>query len=151
MIDKSLKRTILYVEDDFIMHMAMIPFLLEEGFDILLADNGTKALHYIFDENLSIDVLLTDVNIGEGVNGWEVARCARFQVPTMPVIYTSGVCEDEWIANAVPFGRLCTKPFTPSQVIAALSSLLGAEGRSASDGLDSARRLRSGNWQPVSI
>jgi DNA-binding response OmpR family regulator len=151
MIDKLQKRTILYIEDDFIIQMAMMPFLSEEGYDILLADNGTQALHYIFDENLSIDVLLTDVNIGAGVNGWEVARCARLQVPTMPVIYTSGICEDEWIANAVPYGRLCRKPFVPSDVIAVLSSLLGTEGRRASDGLDSARHPRSDRWQPVMI
>ena len=125
MIDKSSKATILYVEDNCIIQMGMISFLSGEGFDILLADNGTQALHYIFDEKLSIDALLTDVDIGAGVNGWEVARCARLQVPTMPVVYTSGVCDDEWIANAVPFGRLCRKPFVPSQVIALLSSLLG--------------------------
>jgi CheY-like chemotaxis protein len=128
MVYNSSKTTLLYVEDNYIIQMAMLSFLSEEGFDILLADNGTQALHYIFDEKLSIDVLLTDVNIGAGVNGWEVARCARLQVPTMPVVYTSGVCEDEWIANAVPFGRLCRKPFVPSQVISVLSSLLGGGG-----------------------
>jgi DNA-binding response OmpR family regulator len=125
MIDKSPKRTILYVEDDTIIQMAVLSFLSEEYFDILVADNGTQALHYIFDETLSIGALLTDVDIGEGVNGWEVARCARLRVPTMPVIYATGACEDEWIANAVPFSRLCKKPFVPSRVIAMLSSLLG--------------------------
>jgi CheY-like chemotaxis protein len=131
MSDKSSKRTILYVEDDLIIQMAMLSFLSKEYFDILVADNGTKALHYIFDENLSIDILLTDVNIGEGVNGWEVARCARLRVPTMPVIYTTGVGEDEWIANAVPFSRLCKKPVVPSRVIAVLSSLLGTRAADA--------------------
>lgn len=122
----NFKTTLLYVEDDYIIQSAMISFLSEQGFELLIADNGSQALHYIFDEKLSIDALLTDVNLGEGANGWEVARCARLRTPAMPVIYTSSVSEEEWRANAVPVSKLCMKPFRPSHVIDALASLMAA-------------------------
>lgn len=118
--------TLLYVEDDVMIQSAMISFLSEYGFELLIADNASQALHYIFDEAISIDALLTDVNLGEGANGWEVARCARLRTPAMPVIYTSSVSEEEWCANAVPLSKLCMKPFRPSHVIDALTSLMAA-------------------------
>jgi CheY-like chemotaxis protein len=127
MLHNPHKRTILYVEDNYLIQLPMISLLFEEGFEVFVADNGTQALDFVFNENLSIDALLADVDIGEGVNGWEVARCARLQAPTIPVVYTSSVREEEWMANAVPFSRLCSKPFTPSDVIAVLSSLMGSQ------------------------
>lgn len=128
---QSSKNNILYVEDNYVIQMTMSSFLTEKGFTLFIADNASQALHYIFNEKLSIDALLTDVNLGEGANGWEVARCARLRAPMMPVIYTSSVSEADWIANAVPFSRLCRKPFRPSHVSGVLVSLLGpqAEGR----------------------
>jgi CheY-like chemotaxis protein len=127
MFHKPSKTTILYVEDNYLIQMPIISLLFDEGFEILVADNGTQALDYIFKEKLSIDALLIDVNIGDGANGWEVARCARLQVPTIPVVYTSSVLEEEWTENAVPFSRLCSKPCIPSHVLTVLSSLMGTQ------------------------
>jgi CheY-like chemotaxis protein len=124
------KQTILYVEDNCMIQMAMISFIDRDEFDILIADNASQALNYIFDDKLSFDVLLTDVDLGEGANGWEVARCARMQKPDMPVIYTSSVDEAAWQANGVSASKLCRKPFRPSHVIEAISALLAVPAES---------------------
>ena len=120
---QSTQLTVLYVEDNYIIQNAMMSFLSGEGVNLLIADNGAQALSYIFDETVCIDALLTDVDLGDGVNGWEVAECARAIAPAIPVVYASSVSQEDWLANAVPFSILCTKPFRPSHVLDALSSL----------------------------
>ena len=102
----------------------MVSFLSDEGFDLLLSSDADSALDYIANEAISIDGLLTDVHLGAGATGWDVARSARLRSPGLPVIYTSSVGRDEWRENAVPSSRLCTKPFRPSQVVEALLALM---------------------------
>jgi DNA-binding response OmpR family regulator len=120
------RNTILYVEDNNFIQSSVVTLLHEEGFKLLIADNGDQAIRYIFDEKLEVDAVIIDIDLGEGLNGWEVAECARLRKPAMPILYTSAVGMQDWIANGVPFSRLCAKPFRASQVIAALTSIMRA-------------------------
>lgn len=126
MIFRKPRIKILYVEDNVMIQSTMMSFMSEYNFELLIADNGQQAINLIFDENLSIDALVTDVNLGAGANGWEVARCARLRASEMPVVYTSSVSHDEWLANAVPSSRLCLKPFRPSHILESITALLPA-------------------------
>lgn len=70
--------------------------------------------------------LVTDVNMGDGPSGWDVARHARELQPSLPVIYMTGAAAADWAAHGVPRSVLLGKPFATSQVITAIATLLNA-------------------------
>lgn len=74
--------------------------------------------------------MLTDIQLGRGPDGWEVARHARELVPEMPVVYISGDSAHEWTARGVPDSIMVSKPFVDAQIITAVSTLLNQTGPS---------------------
>jgi DNA-binding NtrC family response regulator len=91
----------------------------------LLAANAEGALR-IFDENPSIDVLLTDV-VMPGASGPDLTRQLVEQRPTLKVIYMSGYTEEAIVHHGVlnPGVAFLHKPFT--------SETLGRKIREALD------------------
>ena len=61
--------------------------------------------------NSIYNALLTDVRLGDGVDGWEVARRIRQKEPSLPVIYVTGSTAEEWASQGVPSSILVSKPF----------------------------------------
>jgi len=70
------------------------------------------------------NALVTDVNLGGKLTGWDVAKRARELTPDMPVIYMTGAAANEWASNGVPNSILLSKPFAPAQLLTAVSNLL---------------------------
>lgn len=116
---------LLYAEDNKRIQISMVQMLEDAGFDLLVVDDGAAALDLLGSETGPIDGVVTDVNLGRGPTGWQVARCARRRSPTMPIVYASAVSEEEWMANGVPLSALVSKPFRPSHVIGTMRSLIG--------------------------
>jgi DNA-binding response OmpR family regulator len=67
--------------------------------------------------------LVTDVDLGAGPKGWDVAHRARELNPTLPVIYVTGNSAHEWRAQGVPDSVLVQKPFAGAEIVVALSNL----------------------------
>jgi CheY-like chemotaxis protein len=80
---------LLYVEDEILVQAMLVMALEEAGFSVLVADNGDQALVILASEFQSLHGLITDVNLGEGSDGWDVARAARELVNGLPVVYVS--------------------------------------------------------------
>ena len=81
--------------------------------------------------------LITDVNLARSeLTGWDVAKHARELKPDLPVVYMTGDSAHEWASASVPNSVLLMKPFTPSQLVAAISQLLhgASQTRLAGDG-----------------
>jgi two-component SAPR family response regulator len=76
------------------------------------------------DETARYCALLTDINLGSKLTGWDVAKRAREIMPEIPVVYMSGFADNEWTANGVPKSIMIAKPFAPAQVMTAVSQLL---------------------------
>jgi len=68
--------------------------------------------------------VITDVNLGPGPDGWEVAERARELNRKLPVIYVAGASAADWNSRGVANSIMLTKPFTPTQIVRALFSLL---------------------------
>jgi DNA-binding response OmpR family regulator len=79
----------------------------------------------------SIDLLVTDIALGDGPDGWQVARRARARSPDMPVIYMTGGRGDEWRPQHVPMGVLLLKPFPIDQLVDMAGRLLAAQAETA--------------------
>jgi DNA-binding response OmpR family regulator len=117
---------LLYVEDEFITRDVVETALREAGFEVLAAYDGSQALNLIGTGNGRLRGLITDINLGEGPNGWEVARKARAVTAGLAVVYVSGASGHEWTEKGVPNSVMISKPFAPAQIVVAISSLLVA-------------------------
>lgn len=112
---------VLLVEDDDPVREAVADALGGAGFEIVRAQSGTEALD-IIQTRSDFDALLTDINLGSGPDGWDVALAFRRANPDKPVIYASGYAPGEHrrVAQSLFF----SKPFKVAKVEAALWALL---------------------------
>lgn len=84
---------LLVVEDDPVVQQFLRVQLSQLGYGFCLASNGPEALALLAD-NPDIQLLLTDVAMPGGMDGYEVAARARAQRPRLPVIVSSGYSEE---------------------------------------------------------
>jgi DNA-binding response OmpR family regulator len=96
------------------------------GFELELADNGENAMMLLNERREDIRGVVTDIELGKGANGWEIARLARELIPEVPVVYMSGTHQSEWTSHGVPNSTFVGKPFAPSQIVTAISALLNS-------------------------
>jgi DNA-binding response OmpR family regulator len=115
---------LLYVEDEALIQQMLVTDLEEAGFAVLVTNNGTEALAVLASQSEELHGLITDINLGDGPDGWDVARKARELRSGLPVVYVSAASEHEWTSQGVPASLMITKPFVPAQVVVAISSLL---------------------------
>jgi DNA-binding response OmpR family regulator len=115
---------LLYVEDEIIIQELVESSLREAGFEILIASDGTEALDLLGTSNGALRGLITDINLGDGPDGWQVACRARELTSGLAVVYVSGASEGEWTSRGVPNSLMIAKPFAPAQIVVAISSLL---------------------------
>jgi CheY-like chemotaxis protein len=110
--------TVLVVEDD--PHFAKVAVSLVEslGYPVVYARSGPAALTVI-DEGASVDILLSDVVLPEGMTGPELARRVREARPGVHVIFMSGYPSDA-MGSLGPQERLIAKPFRRPELKEAL-------------------------------
>lgn len=115
---------VLVVEDDAILLRDVESTLQDAGFDVITAYEGATALVTFADHRDTIRAVVTDVDLGQGLSGWEVARHIRANVPTMTVVYMTADSAHEWAAQGVPESQLLLKPFANAQLVTAVSGSL---------------------------
>lgn len=116
--------SILLVEDEALIAAMVEDALTEAGFVVTVVSRGAEAMRLLEDAGGDYRVVVTDVDLGNSINGWDVARRARELSAHLPIVYTSGGGATEWTSNGVPNSVLVTKPFAPAQVVTAVSQLL---------------------------
>lgn len=117
-------QAVLYVEDDSLIRELVTVVLEDAGFDVAVAENGDAALHALDCDADPFCAVVTDVNLGAGPDGWTVAHRARELNSELPVVYVSGASGHEWPSKAVPHSVLIAKPFTVTQLVTAISTLV---------------------------
>ncbi|MCP3733230.1 response regulator [Sphingomonas sp. MG17] len=115
---------ILFAEDEPLIQSAAEDALVDGGYQVLAASNGQEAIRLLDERIEEIGGLITDVRMGAGPTGWEVARHARSLNPELPVVYTTGDSAADWAAEGVPKSVVVQKPYADAQVLAAISSLM---------------------------
>lgn len=104
--------------------------LEDGGFEVIDATNGADALRILDSDIERIVGLVTDVRLGAGASGWDVARHARELKPSLPVVYMTAESGEDWAAQGVPKSVLVQKPYAPAQLLTAISTLLNEAGGS---------------------
>ena len=119
-----MNRTILIVEDEPTVLMFLEEALAEGGYTVVSARNGGEALNILGDGLSEFAVLVADIRIGDGLDGWEIARCAREIIPDLPIVYITGDSALAWSAEGVANSLLLQKPFSRPQLESAIETLL---------------------------
>jgi two-component system cell cycle sensor histidine kinase/response regulator CckA len=122
---KTGHRTILFVEDEPLLGELMTEALTDQGFDVEVAPSASHALRYLL-SGAEVDVLFTDIDLGEGMDGATLAQLARVMRPQLPVVYASGRRSADQL-DTVPGSVFLPKPYSLSQVDATINGLFLAE------------------------
>jgi CheY-like chemotaxis protein len=112
--DSSRRVRVLLVEDETLLVELMTEALTEHGFEVEVATDAAAALAHLAADR-DVDVLFTDVNLGDGMDGAELARQARALRPELPVVYASGRHTAATIAPVVSRSLFLNKPYRPEE------------------------------------
>lgn len=126
--------TVLIVEDEALIRIALSDYLQECGFKILEAVNGEEAVKIIEGAHVTIDLVFSDVAMPGAIDGFALARWVRTHRPGLPIVLTSGdsrkaaaardLCERE---------SFLAKPYDLARVVAEIRAILSAKCRANSD------------------
>lgn len=115
------KEAILVVEDEFEVRGIAVAFLRSLGYSVHEASDAAQALAVLRDEP-EIALLFSDVVLGNGQTGIELAYAARSVRPDLPVLLTSGYDGlDSDLPRGVPLVR---KPYRKEDLAGAVRDVL---------------------------
>ncbi|WP_374471083.1 response regulator [Phenylobacterium sp.] len=119
---------ILLVED-LANEREMIAAALEQrGARVTTAKSDKEAYAALRDASaLPFDALVTDINLGEGTTGFDVARAARAIQPSLAVIYMTAY-DIEMRQHAAPQSLTLRKPLKVSELAADILGHLSSPG-----------------------
>jgi CheY-like chemotaxis protein len=80
---------VLVVEDDPYVRLLLERLVVGAGWDVLVAGSAAEALAVLGARGGAVDLLLTDIGLGD-MHGGELARRALELRPGMRVVYSSG-------------------------------------------------------------
>jgi len=116
--------TILVVDDEpGVLDLVRI-ILSRQGYRVLVADSGPKALDICREHDGAIDLLLTDVMM-PGMSGVALARHLKSLCQDLPVLYmTGGTLESLVDGQLDPQSALLRKPFDPPSLVRTIRDFL---------------------------
>jgi two-component system cell cycle sensor histidine kinase/response regulator CckA len=96
------------------------------GYEVLSCQQGDEAVDLLEARGGSIQLLVTDVNLGAGMDGFEAAALLRSRFPSLRVLYMSGEEEADRHGDRAAGGsdRFILKPFTPRAFTDAVREML---------------------------
>ena len=111
--------TVLVVEDETPLRNLVRSILERHGYRILEAASGVEALQVWRQHGQSIDVLLTDMVMPDGLTGHELAQRVRAERPDLKLIYSSGYShevlgQDVILREGINF---LPKPYAPRELL----------------------------------
>ncbi len=119
--------TILIVENDVLVRMAVSAYLRECGFKVVEARTAVEALE-VFRSDIAIDVLFCEVAIPGDMDGFGLAHWTRRERPQTKVVLTSGVSRAAKEAGSLcEHGPLLAKPYDHRDLERRIRRMLAGE------------------------
>jgi DNA-binding response OmpR family regulator len=116
-----MKKRIMVLDDDEQIRKSLFKLLQAEGYEVVLAAEGSEGLDALGCQN--IDLLLLDLNLPKG-SGWDVFERATSNNPLLPVIIITGKDRQSDVANAAGVGALMEKPLDVPLLLKTITELL---------------------------
>lgn len=115
---------IMVLEDEFSIRSFITINLKREGYEVLEASSGEEAIE-IFNKNRDIRIAVLDVML-PGIDGFEVLKYLREKSTTIGIIMLTARSQEQDKVLGLEYGAddYITKPFSPTELIARLRSLL---------------------------
>ena len=116
---EPISMTILIIDDDADLRVALGKLLIAKGYTVVEAANGERGVEVVASQ--AIDIVITDVNM-PGMDGFEVLRRVRTIAPETEVIIITGFIEAEHASRASREGAIgfFNKPFNVENLNAAI-------------------------------
>lgn len=123
MIDREDKRKpcILVAEDEPGLLRLFSETLMNEGFDVVMAENGETALSAARDHEGPIDLLITDVEMPK-LDGFDLQERLRQERPDVKLLVISGTLDPNIEGTDFPLLR---KPFLMAELADKVRQILG--------------------------
>ncbi|WP_298832614.1 PAS domain S-box protein [uncultured Piscinibacter sp.] len=112
---------VLLVEDDTEVRSVAQRFLAALGCTVTARANAEQAREELRPD-AGIDMLVTDIALGPGMRGTELAELARQRLPTLPVLLVSGYASA--LLDAPPGWDVLRKPYTRAELGRAMARAL---------------------------
>jgi CheY-like chemotaxis protein len=117
---------VLVVEDDVLLAFPVEQSLLEAGHDVEVVHSGNDALN-VLHRDTGFEAIVTDIRLGSGPDGWEVARRARQLNDGIRVIYMTADSAASWLNDGVPRSEMLRKPYSLDELVRALARAPSAQ------------------------
>lgn len=114
-------KLVLLVEDDLTVCCSVDAVLFSEGYHVIVAGNGEKALE--FASKYAVDLVLLDLNLPVK-NGWDTFATLTAEYPLLPVIIITARPNQHFTALAAGVGALMEKPLDISALLRTMEKLL---------------------------
>ncbi len=116
---------VLLVEDDLEVRAVVATFLDTLRCKVTLAASGEQAM-LALSTGATFDLLLTDIALGAGMRGTQLAAQAQLRFPTMAVLLVSGFSSELLAADrdSPPAWDLLRKPFTRDELARAIARVV---------------------------
>lgn len=117
--------SILIVEDEPAIQLAVRGLLRREGHDIRVASTGSEAVELLTDADF--DLVLTDLSLPDDVSGLDVVRHVRGQRPGTPVVLFTAFGSEQVARDALAAGAFdyVAKPFNNDELRSLVRRALG--------------------------
>jgi DNA-binding response OmpR family regulator len=117
------QKKILVVDDEMLIRKLVGDFLKKEGYIVVEAEDGKKALD-IISEHKDINLIILDVMLPE-YDGWTVCKEAK-KISNVPIMMLTARGEDfdELFGFEIGADEYITKPFNTSILVARVNALL---------------------------
>lgn len=130
-----MKEKILIVDDEINLLMVVKDYLLLEGYEVFMADNGGKALELFYEVNpdfIILDLMLPDIS------GEEICKRIRRESDTPVMMLTAKSSEDDKVEGLyIGADDYMTKPFSPRELVGRVRAILRrTKGGATADILD---------------
>jgi DNA-binding response OmpR family regulator len=123
------KARILYADDDLELTRLVADCLLDEGYDLIIANDGEEGLEKLITEQP--DLVILDVMMPQ-LNGWEIVRYMREkdEYKDIPVLMLTGIgpALNEMTAPLYGANDHLDKPFEIDDLVSKVASLLEGRG-----------------------
>jgi CheY-like chemotaxis protein len=112
---------ILAVDDEPMMTRAVVRMLRPSGHVVSVAASGEEALEKLTEQ--MFDVVVSDMGMGAGMNGWELADAVKRRWPGVRFLLATGwgAAIDPGEARARGVEAVLTKPYHPADLLRALA------------------------------
>jgi DNA-binding NtrC family response regulator len=121
--DHATPATVLVVDDEVLIRLAVSDFLREHGYQVVEATNGEEA-QAIFAVGEPIDLLFSDINLGRGANGFALSAWVRQNHPRVHIVLTSGHASSAVEASDLGYVAFLAKPYVCAEVADRIHCLL---------------------------